>query len=306
MKSMTKTMKNNFAVFILTHGRADNVITYNTLRKQGYTGKIYLMIDDEDKQADDYKKKYGKDVIVFNKQKAIEFTDSGDNFGKRNSVVYARNWNFIVAKEMGITHFLQLDDDYGHFYNTFDNNGEYITQHRKLDDLDSVCDAMLEFLIASNADAVCMSQGGDFIGGPGSKVAKLAKQGKFSRKAMNAFFMNTAKPFKFMGRINEDVNAYVALGNLGKLFITVPRIRLEQVTTQANAGGLTEIYLDLGTYVKSFYSVMYAPSCVKIQEMGVSHKRLHHRVKWKYAVPEIVSPIHKKKANADLPIQQEV
>lgn len=306
MKSMTKTMKNNFAVFILTHGRADNVITYNTLRKQGYTGKIYLMIDDEDKQADDYKKKYGKDVIVFNKQKAIEFTDSGDNFGKRNSVVYARNWNFIVAKEMGITHFLQLDDDYGHFYNTFDNNGEYITQHRKLDDLDSVCDAMLEFLIASNADAVCMSQGGDFIGGPGSKVAKLAKQGKFSRKAMNAFFMNTAKPFKFMGRINEDVNAYVALGNLGKLFITVPRIRLEQVTTQANAGGLTEIYLDLGTYVKSFYSVMYAPSCVKIQEMGVSHKRLHHRVKWKYAVPEILSPIHKKKANADLPIQQEV
>ena len=303
---MTKTMKNNFAVFILTHGRADNVITYNTLRKQGYTGKIYLMIDDEDKQADDYKKKYGKDVIVFNKQKAIEFTDSGDNFGKRNSVVYARNWNFIVAKEMGITHFLQLDDDYGHFYNTFDNNGEYITQHRKLDDLDSVCDAMLEFLIASNADAVCMSQGGDFIGGPGSKVAKLAKQGKFSRKAMNAFFMNTAKPFKFMGRINEDVNAYVALGNLGKLFITVPRIRLEQVTTQANAGGLTEIYLDLGTYVKSFYSVMYAPSCVKIQEMGVSHKRLHHRVKWKYAVPEILSPIHKKKANADLPIQQEV
>jgi hypothetical protein len=252
------------------------------------------MIDDEDKQADDYKKKYGKEVIVFNKQAAIDYTDSGDNFGKRNSVVYARNWNFVVAKEMGITHFLQLDDDYGHFYNTFDNNRDYITQHRKLDDLDSVCDAMVEFLIASNADAVCMSQGGDFIGGPGSKVAKLAKQGKFSRKAMNAFFMNTAKPFKFMGRINEDVNAYVGLGNVGKLFITVPRIRLEQVTTQANAGGLTEIYLDLGTYVKSFYSVMYAPSCVKITEMGVTNKRLHHMVKWKRAVPEIVSGDLKK------------
>jgi hypothetical protein len=299
---MTKTTKSKFAVFILTHGRANNVITYSTLRKQGYTGKIYLMIDDEDKQASEYKEKYGKDVIVFNKQKAIDYTDSGDNFNKRNSVVYARNWNFVIAKEMGIDYFLQLDDDYGHFYNTFDNEGNYITQHRKLNNLDSVCDAMVEFLIASNADAVCMSQGGDFIGGPGSKVAKLAKQGKFSRKAMNAFFMNTAKPFKFMGRINEDVNAYVALGGVGKLFITVPRIRLEQTTTQANAGGLTEIYLDLGTYVKSFYSVMYAPSCVKIQEMGVSHKRLHHRVKWKYAVPEIVSADYKKVHNANVPI----
>ena len=40
-------MKNNFAVFILTNGRANNVITYKVLRKQGYTGKIYLMVDDE-------------------------------------------------------------------------------------------------------------------------------------------------------------------------------------------------------------------------------------------------------------------
>ena len=295
MKKMARLMmKHNFAVFILTHGRANNVITYSTLRKQGYTGKIYLMVDDEDDQIDEYKKNYGNQVIVFNKQQAIDFTDSGDNFKKRNSVVYARNWNFVIAKEIGIDYFLQLDDDYGSFFNTIDNNGNYITSHRKLNKLDDVCLYMTDFLIDSGADAVCMSQGGDFIGGPGSKVAKLAKQGKFSRKAMNAFFMNTSKPFKFMGRINEDVNAYVALGNVGKLFITVPRIRLEQGKTQANSGGLTDIYLDLGTYVKSFYSVMYAPSCVKIAKMGVKNKRLHHMVKWKYAVPEIVSGSLKK------------
>lgn len=299
-------MKNNFAVFILTNGRANNVITYKVLRKQGYTGKIYLMVDDEDSQIDDYKNLYDKQIIVFNKQQAIDYTDSGDNFKKRNSVVYARNWNFVIAKEMGIDYFLQLDDDYGHFYNTFDNNRNYITQQRKLDDLDSVFEAMTEFLIDSKADSVCMSQGGDFIGGPGFKVSKLQKQGKFSRKAMNAFFMNTAKPFKFMGRINEDVNAYVGLGNLGKLFITVPRIRLEQSATQTNAGGLTEIYLDLGTYVKSFYSVMYAPSCVKITQMGVTNKRLHHMVKWKYAVPQIIKENVKKVAliNANVPQQQ--
>lgn len=290
---MTKIM-NKFAVFILTHGRANNVITYSTLKKQGYTGKIYLMVDNEDSQVEEYKKLYGKQVIVFDKQKAIDYTDSGDNFKKRNSVVYARNWNFVIAKELGIDYFLQLDDDYKAFFNTFNNDREYITQRRNLNNLDAVCAAMVQFLIDSNADAVCMSQGGDFIGGPGSKVSKLASQGKFSRKAMNAFFMNTAKPFKFMGRINEDVNAYVALGNVGKLFITVPRIRLEQIQTQANSGGLTDIYLDLGTYVKSFYSVMYAPSCIKITEMGVSSKRLHHMVRWKNAVPEIVAGSIKK------------
>ena len=286
---MTKIMKNKFAVFILTHGRANNVITYATLKKQGYTGKIYLMVDDTDQQIEEYKKIYGKQVIVFNKQKAIDYTDSADNFTNRKTIIYARNWNFVIAKEMGLDYFLQLDDDYTNFYNTLDNNGNYITQHRHLKSLDKICEVFVQFLIDSGADTVCMSQGGDFIGGAGSKVAKLGSQGKFARKAMNSFFLSTAKPFKFQGRINEDVNSYVGLGNLGKLFITVPRIRLEQKQTQTNAGGMTDVYLNSGTYIKSFYSVMYAPSCVKIAKMGVSNMRLHHMVKWKYAVPEIVS-----------------
>ena len=37
----------DFAVFILTHGRADNVKTYKTLKRFGYTGKIYIIIDNE-------------------------------------------------------------------------------------------------------------------------------------------------------------------------------------------------------------------------------------------------------------------
>lgn len=286
--------RDDFAVFILTHGRANNVVTYNTLRKQGYTGRIVLLVDDEDKQIADYKKLYGDQVVVFNKQTAIDMTDSGDNFGKRNSVVYARNYNFIVAKELGITYFLQLDDDYTAFRYTLNNERQYITRQIVIKNLDAVIEAMLDFYIDSGALTLAMSQGGDFIGGEGSKVAKLAKTGQFSRKAMNSFFCSVDRPFKFMGRINEDVNAYTEIGLRGGLFITEPRIRLEQGQTQANAGGLTDIYLDLGTYVKSFYSVMYAPSCVKITEMGVTNRRLHHMVKWKHVTPMIVSEDVKK------------
>ena len=287
-------MRDDFAAFILTHGRADNVITYNTLRKQGYTGKIILLIDNEDAQIDEYKRKYGDEVFVFDKQKAIDITDSGDNFKKRNSVVYARNYNFVVAKELGYKYFLQLDDDYSAFRYTFDNYRNYITRSILIKNLDNIIKYMLEFYIDSGAKTIAMSQGGDFIGGEGSKVASLEREGKFSRKVMNSFFCSTDRPFKFAGRINEDVNAYTELGNKGDLFITVPRIRLEQIQTQANSGGLTDIYLDLGTYIKSFYSVMYSPSCVKINEMGVSNKRLHHMVKWKYTCPQVISADYRK------------
>ena len=286
--NMTK-FDNEFAVFILTHGRADKVITYEVLRKQGYTGRIYLMVDDEDAQIDDYKRLYGDQVIVFSKQEAIDMTDAGDNFKKRNGVVFARNYNFKVAKDLKLKYFLQLDDDYTGFAFAFDNQKKFLTTKRAATkNLDRVFRACVKFLVASDFDSVAFGQGGDFIGGQAGRAAKLHVKDKFLRKVMNTFFFRTDRPLKFMGSINEDVNLYVSGGLKGKKFATIMRMRIDQKQTQSNSGGLTDIYLDLGTYIKSFYSVMYAPSCVHVYEMGVNHKRLHHMVTWKNTAPLII------------------
>lgn len=53
-------MRDDFAVFILTHGRADNVVTMKTLRKHGYAGRWYMIIDDEDPTADAYGRSSGR------------------------------------------------------------------------------------------------------------------------------------------------------------------------------------------------------------------------------------------------------
>lgn len=285
-------INHNFAVFILTHGRAEKVITYDALRKCGYTGKIYLLVDSFDKQIKQYKANYGEQVIVFDKQKAIDMTDSGDNQKKHNSVVYARNYNFVVAKELGIDYFLQLDDDYSNFGFSLNEHLEYIGQP-KIKNLDNVCNCFVNYLIQSKIKSIAFAQSGDFCGGEGWPL-HLFRRGEISRKIMNAFFFATDNPVKFMGRINEDVNLYVANGLKGDVFITNPFVRLQQLETQANSGGLTDIYLDLGTYVKSFYSVMYAPSCVKIHVMGVNQRRIHHRVSWNNCCPKILNESLKK------------
>ena len=115
---------------------------------------------------------------------------------------------------------------------------------------------------------------------------------------MNSFFCKTDRPFKFVGTINEDVNAYVGLGAKGELFFTIGNISLNQADTQQNSGGLTDIYLDLGTYVKSFYTVICNPSCVKVRLMGDNHFRLHHMIQWNNAVPKIINEKYKKKGEA--------
>lgn len=287
-----------FATFILTHGRADRVYTYHTLRRCGYTGPIVLLVDDEDEQRDAYLSKYGSDVVVFNKQAAIEATDSMDNLNKRNSVVYARNWAFVIAQELGLDHFWELDDDYMNFGWATTNGNQYASAGAGTQVLDDILDACLRFMETSGAHSVAFAQGGDFIGGANGQFVKMAKTGQFSRKVMNSFLMSTSKPFKFIGRINEDVNTYVTEGRKGALFITVPRLRLWQKATQANAGGLTDIYLDLGTYVKSFYTVIAEPSCCVIREMGALHRRLHHSVSWRHAVPKIVPERVRRASNA--------
>ena len=45
---------------------------------------------------------------------------------------------------------------------------------------------------------------------------------------------------------------------------------LNQKQTQKNKGGMTDIYMSQGTYVKSFYTVMMMPSSVKVGVMGHS------------------------------------
>ena len=285
----------NFAVFILTHGRADSVYTFKTLRQQGYTGKIYLLCDDEDKQIAKYKNLYGSDtVIVFNKQDAIDNTDSGDNFKKRNSVVYARNINFKIADELGLTHFWQLDDDYTRFDYSLNEEMQYTTSNNKIGKLDDVLEAMVNFIDTTPFHSIAFAQGGDFIGGEGCTLLSRMRKDEIYRKVMNSFLFKVDRPVQFMGRINEDVNMYVEWGRRGILFMTSPQLRLQQVVTQQNGGGLTDIYLELGTYTKSFYTVMYAPSCVKISEVGTTDRRIHHQVMWKYAVPKILDESHRK------------
>lgn len=112
---------------------------------------------------------------------------------------------------------------------------------------------------------------------------------------MNTFFCDVEKPFKFIGRINEDVNTYTRLGSTGWLGLTITDGQMKQKQTQANRGGMSNVYLDSGTYLKSFYSVMGMPSAVKIAEMGDKHKRIHHNVEWGHCVPMILNEIHKKK-----------
>ena len=282
-------MNKDFAVFILTHGRPDNVVTYNTIKNQGYTGKVYIIIDNEDKTAKKYYENYKDKVIMFNKKEISKTFDEADNFEDRRSIVYARNACFKIAKDLGVKYFMQLDDDYTFFqYKLIVKNKSV---HSEVKNLDSIFNLLLDYYKKIPAKSIAIAQGGDFIGGidNGKGAYRFSK-----RKCMNSFICSTDRPFKFNGRINEDVNTYTNSASKGFLFLTIPVLSLTQKQTQSNAGGMTDIYEDKGTYVKSFYTVIFQPSSVSVSMMKTSNARLHHNINWKTTAPVILEEKYKK------------
>ena len=292
-------MRNDFIALILTHGRAKKVHTYRTLRKHGYTGKIAIVIDNEDDDANEYYKLFDKDVYMFNKSDISKTFDQGDNFNDRKAIVYARNASFEIAKELGYRYFIQLDDDYVTWVWKIDNNNKYVVDI-PIKNLDKIFTSLVDFLDKTPFITVALGQTGEMQGGE-QMLFRRNKRQFYKFKAMNTFVCDVEKPFKFHGRLNEDVNLYTNQQRMGNLVITFYNAVIRQKATQTNLGGMSEVYKDQGTYVKSFYSIMYAPSCVKIFLFkGDNYRtkkrlgRLHHKVRYNNAVPKIIEQKYQK------------
>lgn len=281
--------KYKFVVFILCYNRPNMVKTLNTLNKCNYVGEYKLILGSDDPQLSEYIKIYGENnIYVFNKDD-YKWVDKQDTFDRMNCVVYARNAVFDIAKDLGYKYFVVLDDDYTEIRYRFEDKGSLSSKYCK--DANELFNVMFELLEASpKITCTALAQTGDYIGGLGSALLK----GTTIRKIMNSWFCSTDKRFIFTGTINEDTTAYTTLGSRGYLFLTVQKASINQADTQQLSGGLTDVYLDLGTYIKSYYSVMSCPSAVKINIMGDTHYRIHHNVKWNNCVPKIISGRYKK------------
>ena len=279
-------MRNDFCIFILSNRRPTNIKTLDTLEKCGYTGKWYIVIDDEDPTGEQYKKTFGDRVLVFSKAKVAEITDSCDTSKDRRTPLWARNACWDLAKQVKCRFFCQLDDDYNWFgyrrVGKKEANRPPRYSNFKVETLNIIFDGMVELLENTpSVSSIAFSQGGDY--NVSSKTAR-----RVLRKAMNSFFCDTQRPFKFIGKFNDDVNTYIAHGATGKLFFTYCPIQLTQGVTQQNSGGITEAYKENGTYVKSFYTVMISPSSTWIELMGHTNPRLHHKHDWNKVCPKIL------------------
>ena len=277
-------LRKDFCIFVISHSKVEND-TYKQLMLCNCKYPIYIVVDDKDPKLNEYIARYGEDkVCVFNKQEYEKQVDMMDNFTFDKVIVYARNACFDFAEKLGYEYFLELDDDYTEFSFRFP---KLKWLHIKHSDINTIFTLYVNYYSKfPKIKALAFMQGGDF---------STMYEGRVKRKAMNCLFLSTKRRFDFHGRINEDVNAYT-IGNFrGEIFVSFPYVTIHQRATQSTKTGMGGVYSKFGTYVKSFYSVMQMPSCVKISVLrSPTNFRIHHRIDHPTCNVKIISSRYKK------------
>lgn len=246
-------MRSDFAVLVLTHGRAHDQVTFHELEKHGYSGKTYLVIDDLDEQRPEYERLYGDSVIVFDKREYAKRVDTMTTEDELRSVVFARNAAYDIADDLGLSYFAMFDDDLYLFKFRYVIGG--VLTYSYVSDFDALFDSMVGFLETTGVTSLNIASSGSLIGGA---------QGIYGRgmgwNVTGACVVRKDSPLRFVGILNEDFNAVLLGANVGQSTLEVYSITKDTPCRGTNGGGNNEIYNDNERYVREFYSMIVHPS----------------------------------------------
>ena len=255
--------------------------TYKELMKRKCKSPVYIIIDNQDKQIEEYKQKY-ENVVIFNKEEMYQQTDTVDNFHRLTSAVYARNYCLKLAKLLNLKYFAMLDDDITRFCVKYAENGKMI--YKDLKDIEKAFELYINYMEQTKIVCLAFGNEGGYIGGVNGKFAK-----GYGRTTNQAMIFRSESNIQFLGTQNEDLN--IVFRNFDKLFIELYLVSILTPVRASNSGGNSTDYNTAGMYVNNFYSVIVNPSCCILIVSG--HKVILRKSENKFC-PKIISGDYKK------------
>lgn len=224
-------MRSDFAIYILSHKRAEDICTVRTLRECGYSGKIYVVIDDEDDVHAYRQHCISEELLIFHKDDYIGKYDSMDNLGKRNIAFYARNFINEHAALIGLTYFGQFDDDIdGLYYRYVDSANKF--KRVPIIDADKVLSEYLDFMDSSDKIyGCCFALDSGFFGGANGKF----KDG-LGRRMYQTMLLKTAGAVPWVGSHYEDM--LLSTLNFSRLYFDSYQNSFSSPKMASNSGGI--------------------------------------------------------------------
>lgn len=285
-------MRDDFAIFICTHGRPNAQLTLENLLSLGYNGKWYLVLDDTDTTIQEYIDKYGADkIIIFNKNFYINSPeyDNGDCKLHAKCILYAKRAVEDIAHKLGYKYFAIADDDIVNF--CIRRNVDGHLKRVKITSMDIVFDAYINLLSCNH------------VAGLGFGYPVMYSNGidTFSYNILSTRFM----PYQFVIR-NGDVpvtwNSWFGEDNitellssmLGNIWLLVPHVMqtCKEIGDTSGSGGMSDTYRAFTEFDLNFNIIRYCPYGTQLRIKDDNSVRLI--IHKKQCFPQIISGRYKK------------
>lgn len=253
-----KPVREDFAVYVVTNGRAERQESVKRFRRAGYTGRIFYVVDDEDSQLRRYKEIYGDNVRVFSKQEYIDRIDWMTNRETRKAAVYGKCACFDIAKADGIQYFCMIDDDITRILFKDYRRGKLNTYPAT--SMNEICNRICETLEKAPFECIGIAKDGAYIGGANEAV----KDGIFWRLSQCVFY-RTDRPWKFRSIMYEDTMSSLDMPLIGRMSNSITSLSHDVEHNKSLPGGMNETYTDAGDskeYIGNFMLLMAHPDAL--------------------------------------------
>lgn len=268
--------KVKFVVFICTHGRPYNQSTLKVLRNCGYTGIVYLVVDDEDNTRYLLEDLFDDNTLslTFSKQHHIESDDCGTDSPVRNTHLYAWNACEKFARDLGFDYAIIADDDLTGFRYRYEDNN-HLKSIPITKNIDKLFNYYIEYMDNTNISALSVADARNYIGGKANN----------GRNMNTLVFRKVKDKIVWKSEMYEEMVTSLLAQQTGK-FIFQPTFFQYDTKTMAKdvTGGMEKIYNSMGILKRSSYVVMFHPSCVQFDANNTGFKLNKDR-----AFPKIVS-----------------
>lgn len=229
-------MRNDVGVFIITHKRAEKVLTFEMFKKAKYSGRIWLVVDDLDEQLEQYKTKFKDKVLVFNKEDYKKVVDTHINKFEMNGAIFARNACIDFAEKLKLEYFFVCDDDLKKVYFKNHITGKMITKEATRS-IEKIFEHMVEYLEdAEQIVALAFADDGAFFGG----INKTVEEGvKYTLTKMMLY--RKQKPVRYKGILFEDMATIYRGYGSGKIAFSIMPVSVSSEKNGTNEGGVQRI-----------------------------------------------------------------
>lgn len=250
----------NYVTFITSHNSPNECKTLDVLKSLNFNTSYYIVIDDEDTQISRYREIYGNNLLIFNKLKYIEYTDTILTPKSHCSAVYAKNFIEDFCKENNVEAFIILDDDLKSL--RFRYLEDEHLKSKKVIDVNKVFSCYVDYMIDCNIDGLCFGIHSMYMG------KELLPNSK--RFMSNIYFRNGKRKMEWTSTIYDDFNSCICLSNHSYIFLMLPFVQMEfepqyfqlqnMRSNKFREGGLVELYDNYDSFNRAFISVIINPS----------------------------------------------